>query len=190
MAGVHLPRKIKTLAMYEPGSPQGCIKRYSCPDMFDIVKKDCCNDQKSLYKNDTLKSPDDKNWGGASEIPLKKKTVLNEKRDGVNANENPANGGEVDKVETMKSKNINKDQKDEILKKNNENLDYGPTLEGGGISALPPPLGCVDSVKNTSMILNLEEDNIFLDYPSDSMCKLEELSKSLEDTSRLHDITS
>ena len=85
---------------------------------------------------------------------------MNEKRDGVNANENPANGGEVDKVETMKSKNINKDQKDEILKKNNENLDYGPTLEGGGISALPPPLGCVDSVKNTSMILNLEEDKL------------------------------
>ena len=80
------------------------------------------------------------------------------KRDGVNANENPANGGEVDKVETMKSKNINKDQKDEILKKNNENLDYGPTLEGGGISALPPPLGCVDSVKNTSMVRNLEEE--------------------------------
>ena len=46
------------------------------------------------------------------------------------------------------------------MKKNNENLDYGPTLEGGGISALPPPLGCVDSVKNTSMILNLEEDKL------------------------------
>ena len=169
MAGVHLPREIKTLAMYEPGSPQGCIKRYSCPDMFDIVKKDCCNDQKSLYKNDTLKSPDDRNWGGASEIPLKKKTVLNEKRDGVNANENPANGGEVDKVqvEAMKSKNINKDQKDESLKKNNKNLDYGPTLDGGGISVLPPPPGCVDSVKNTSVALNLGEQ-VQVDYENET----------------------
>ena len=112
MVGVDLPEeKIKTLAVYEPRSQQECMKRYSCPDMFNIVKKDCCNDQKSLYENDTLKSPDDNNWGGAPEITLKKKTFLNEERDDENASENPANdcGGDVDKpqVETMISKNIN-----------------------------------------------------------------------------------
>lgn len=137
------------------------------PDLEDVpsLKKETFDDGEVVDESQINVEDDhssDKNWGGASEIPLKKKTVLNEKRDGVNANENPANGGEVDKVqvETTKSKNINKDKKDESLKKTYENLDYGPTLEGGGILALTPPLGCVDSVKNTSMILNLEEDKL------------------------------
>ena len=70
--------------------------------------------------------------------------IEDEKRDDENAYENPANdvGGDVDKpqVESMISKNINIDQKDKSLKKNNENLDYGLTL------------------KNTSMVRNLEEE--------------------------------
>ena len=71
-------------------------------------------------------------------------------------------GGDVDKPqeETLIFKN-------ESLKKNYENLDYGPTLDGGGISVLPPPPGCVDSVKNTSVALNLGEQ-VQVDYENET----------------------
>ena len=69
-------------------------------------------DESHMNDEDDLSSAEPKD---APEIPLKKKTVLNETRENENAYENPANdvGGDVDKpqVETMISKNINKDQK-------------------------------------------------------------------------------
>ena len=74
-----LKEKMKMSMVVYVDSPQQELERsYSYPDICHDYKKEYYRNQKSLHENDTLRSPNDKNWGGASEIPLKKKTVLNE----------------------------------------------------------------------------------------------------------------
>jgi len=76
----------------------------------------------------------------------------------------------------------------ETKMKNNENLDYGPTLDGGETLVLPPPRGCVDSVKNTSLALNLGEQVQDVVVTNKMISKKKEIGTHVEDGNHDDDI--
>ena len=186
MARVDLLREKMKMSMvvYVDSPQQEWERSYSYPD----ISHDCENDElKGAYgseNDDEMQVPDEGTnahrhedivCGPFAQTDIKINDFTVDLKENIDGSKYPSisQAGEEEtsiwiirpehfetKVETMKSKNKNKDKKDESLKKNNESLDYGPTLEGGGILAMTPPLGCVNSVKNTSMILNLEEDKL------------------------------
>ena len=76
----------------------------------------------------------------------------------------------------------------ETKMKNNENLDYGPTLDGGETLVLPPPRGCVDSVKNTSLALNLGEQVQDVVVTNKMISEKKEIGTHVEDGNHDDDI--